>query len=192
MLMCVSCATDRAERSPVESRRPEVPRQSPEARETTDSDRSEQESAEASESVETSVETVDSDRGEQESVESLDDDVLLEMVVDFVNEVHELIASGEYDAWRALLTERYVEHYSDNDVLAALSESPVLERNNVTLDGLRDYFDHVVRASRTNVDVKAVEVQGENTALALSEVGGEPAVLFNLVRDNEDWKIDHY
>jgi len=189
ILMYISCATDGAGNPAVESRRAGAQSEHPEAGETIPSERDGSESVEPAESVE----TIDpASNEERETVESLDDDLLIEMVAAFVDEVHELIASGEYDEWRALLTTRYIEHYSDDDVLAAVSESPVLKRRGVTLDGLRDYFEHVVRASRTDVDVRAVEVQGENSALALSEVDGEPVVLFNLVRDREHWKIDPY
>lgn len=190
MLMYISCATDGAERSPEESRPPQSPPERPESggRAHSGQDEDEQESVEEDETRENN----DSHQSEQDTVDTLDDDILLEMVGAFVRDVHELIANGEYEEWRALLTERYIEHYSDNDVLEAMSESPILKRKNVTLDGLRDYFEHVVRASRTDVEVEDVEVRDENTALALGEVDDEPVVLFNLVRDNEDWKIDRY
>lgn len=190
MLMFISCASDTEQQSQPDPPSPDFAEHVPEPPEETVPDEPDREASPAeTEDTETVEENVDDGN---DSIEELEEDILLEMVGEFVDNVHERIANGDYEGWRERLTEEYVAHFSDEDVLESLSDSPVLRRNNVSLDGLRDYFEHVVRASRTDVEVEEVEVRGSDTALAISEVDGEPVVLFSLIRDDRDWKIDRY
>lgn len=194
MLMFISCASNSSQEAQQRSPSPDFAERDPEPPEATDPAEPDREEppADTEDTEKTEESGEESLEDGNDSIEELDEEILLEMVGEFVDDVHERIANGDYEGWRERLTEDYVAHFSDEEVLETLSDSPVLRRNNVSLDGLRDYFEHVVRASRTDVEVEEVEVRGSDTALAISEVDGEPVVLFNLIRDDRDWKIDRY
>jgi hypothetical protein len=110
-----------------------------------------------------------------------------------IQNLNTVIQTRNYDLWITNLTEDYVAYWSDPEILARLSESPVLRRQNITLANLRDYFIHVVYPSRQNDRVDDIEFIGETRIKAIIvNPKGERLVLYNLEKIGDTWKIANW
>lgn len=110
-----------------------------------------------------------------------------------IKNLNTVIQSRNYDVWITNLTEDYVAYWSDPEILARLSESPVLRRQSITLASLRDYFIHVVYPSRQNDRVDDIEFIGETRIKAIIiNPKGERLVLYNLEKIGDIWKIANW
>lgn len=111
-------------------------------------------------------------------------------VKDLVNSLNAIIRRRDFDAWRALLTDEYLRHYSDPQTLAELSQQPALRRYNIVLRSLRDYFTYVVYPSRQNDRVDDIEFIDERRIVAFTiNAKEERLVLYNLEKIGDTWKI---
>lgn len=110
-----------------------------------------------------------------------------------IQNLNTIIQTRNYDLWITNLTESYVVYWSDPQILARISESPVLRRQNITLASLRDYFIHVVFPSRQNDRVDDIEFIGETRIKAIIiNPKGERLVLYNLEKIGDTWKIANW
>ncbi len=109
-----------------------------------------------------------------------------------IADLNRVIAERDYEAWRELLTDRFVEVHSDADILERRSESPVLQRRGILLETLQDYFEYVVVPSRANARLDDLRFLDDNRVEALMEIRGQEILLYQLKRKNASWKIDHY
>ncbi len=110
-------------------------------------------------------------------------------VEEVIGELNRIIQNRDFDRWQSYLTEEYRERMSRPENLATISESPILQRNNITLDSLQDYFRWVVVPSRANARLDDLEFLDDNTVHAIMNVGGRPAILYRLEKVDERWKI---
>ena len=106
--------------------------------------------------------------------------------------LNQLIADRDYEGWRELLSDEFVQAHSDPDTLRERSKSPVLQRRSVVLEDLQDYFEYVVVPSRANARLDDLRFLDDDRVEALMEVRGQEILLYQLKRDNDDWKIDYY
>jgi hypothetical protein len=103
-----------------------------------------------------------------------------------------IIRERNFQEWKSYLTKEYEEEYSDPETLAEWSESPLLQRNEITLRSLEDYFNFVVVPSRSNARLDDLEFVDENTVEAFMNVRGRRALLYLLRKEEGVWKIDTY
>lgn len=107
-----------------------------------------------------------------------------------ISSLNAIIRRRDFDAWRALLTDEYLGHYSDPRTLAELSQQPALRRYNIVLKSLRDYFAYVVYPSRQNDRVDDIEFIDERRLVAYTiNAKEERLVLYNLEKIGDTWKI---
>lgn len=107
-----------------------------------------------------------------------------------IDELNRIIQDRNFDAWQDKLTERYIETFSSPERLEELSRTPVLERNNIELSSLRDYFRWVVVPSRSNARLDDLNFHGANRVEAIMEVRGQRVTLYELRRVDGSWKVD--
>ncbi len=107
-----------------------------------------------------------------------------------IEELNAVIGARDFDGWKTYLTEAYVEEYSDSERLAEISEMPILQRNDVTLTSLRDYFDWVVVPSRQDARLDDLRFLSENEVDAVMEINGDSVILYRLRKIDGRWKVD--
>jgi hypothetical protein len=119
-------------------------------------------------------------------------DRTFEEVQKTIQELNRIIAERNFQAWQRYLTDAYRRTYSNQTVLQQSSQSAVLERNNIELNTLEDYFRYVVVPSRANARLDDLVFVDENTVEAIMEVGGQRYLLYLLKKVDNRWKIDTF
>ena len=107
----------------------------------------------------------------------------------FIRNLNEIIRREDYDTWLTYLSEQYIERISDPAYLKEQSEQPMLKKNKISLNSLRDYFIYVVVPSRVQAQLDEIEFIGENQVKAYAMIKNTKALLYLLVRENDKWKI---
>ncbi len=107
-----------------------------------------------------------------------------------IAELNRVIQARDFRRWQEYLTKKYIDTYSDPGTLRELSETPILERNNIELTSLRDYFDWVVVPSRANARLDDLRFIRNNQVEAIMEVRGQRVILYQLTNVDGDWKVD--
>lgn len=107
-----------------------------------------------------------------------------------IRELNRIIAARDFEGWQAYLTIRYRETYSDPKTLERSSQSAVLQRNEIVLRSLRDYFLYVVVPSRANARLSDIVFRSANEVEAVMEVNNQRYLLYSLSREGASWKID--
>ncbi|MFP4363413.1 MAG: hypothetical protein ACLFR1_06045 [Spirochaetia bacterium] len=113
-----------------------------------------------------------------------------ETIEALIYELNNTIRAGNFETWRTYLTEDYIEYYSRRDVLSELSDQPMLERYNIYLTSLRDYFDYVVVPSRSNARLDDIVFVDDTHVKAIMIINGSRSILYQLVKTEAGWKID--
>jgi hypothetical protein len=104
--------------------------------------------------------------------------------------LNQIIQRKDYEAWLGCLTDEYRAYYSRPDVLAQISEYPILKRMGIKLLSIEDYFLYVVYPSRQNDRVDDIDFVGENQVKAITlSPKGERQILYNLEKHDDTWKI---
>ncbi|HUW70766.1 MAG TPA: hypothetical protein VMX33_11085 [bacterium] len=107
-----------------------------------------------------------------------------------INSLNSIIQAKDYDAWSQALTDAYRDHYSSAETLAQISDSPVLKRQGIVLNTLKDYFLYVVYPSRQHDRVDDIEFMQATRIRAITVTAkGERLVLYNLEKIGDTWKI---
>ena len=104
--------------------------------------------------------------------------------------LNEIIRDRNFELWKQYLTQTYIGEFSDPETLRARSQSPILQRNNIVLRSLEDYFDWVVAPSRANARLDDLEFINDDTVIAIMVVQGQPVILYQLKNADGIWKID--
>ncbi|MFP4430465.1 MAG: hypothetical protein ACOCW6_02795 [Spirochaetota bacterium] len=107
-----------------------------------------------------------------------------------IAELNRVIQARDFRRWQENLTKKYVDTYSDPGMLRQVSETPILERNNIELNSLRDYFDWVVVPSRANARLDDLRFIQDDQVEAIMEVRGRQVILYQLTKVDDDWKVD--
>lgn len=115
-----------------------------------------------------------------------------EEVEQTIARLNTIIQQRDFQAWKSYLTDEYEQEYSDPETLAEWSESTLLQRNEITLRSMEDYFNYVVVPSRSNARLDDLEFVDENTVEAYMNVRGRRALLYLLENEDGVWKIDTY
>jgi hypothetical protein len=103
----------------------------------------------------------------------------------YVEQLNAIIRAKDFTAWKARLTDEYVRHFSDPEVLSGPSKT--LGRK---LADLRDYFLYVVYPSRQYDRVDDIEFISETEVTAYTvNPKGERLVLYSLEKIDGVWKI---
>jgi len=104
-------------------------------------------------------------------------------------DLNNIIKSMDYDSWLSFLSDRYIEYYSDEETLAELSSQPLLQKYNIRLTGLRDYFEYVVAPSRANARLDDLLFEDQSHVKAIMLINGQRTILYQLVLVDDRWKI---
>jgi hypothetical protein len=108
----------------------------------------------------------------------------------FIENLNGIIQRQDYGAWLSHLTPEYVIFYSDPVLLALYSEYPVLQRQNIHLRTLKDYFLYLVYPSRQNDRVDDIEYVSENLVKAITvSPQGSRDILYILEKHGDTWHI---
>lgn len=108
----------------------------------------------------------------------------------FIDRLNFIIRSRDYASWLGNLTDEYVAHYSDREVLAEISLDPALKRYNIVLRSLGDYFNYVVFPSRQSSRVDDIEFLDRNRIKVIwVDPRGERLVLYNIEKIGDTWKV---
>jgi hypothetical protein len=107
-----------------------------------------------------------------------------------IEKLNSVIAGRNFERWKTHLTEEYIDHYSDPERLAEISNMPILERNDITLMSLRDYFSWVVVPSRQNARLDDLRFLSEDEVYAIMDISGNRVILYRLQKVDGRWKVD--
>ncbi len=174
--LCVACASEPAA-TPEESAPEATPEASPEPEEEPEAEPPVEEQAPGDHEIAVSVEVYERTFAEIEET---------------IAELNRVIQAKDFRRWQQYLTREYIETYSDPLTLERLSETPILERNNIELTSLRDYFDWVVVPSRANARLDDLHFVSEDQVEAIMEVRGQRVILYQLSNLGGDWKVDEF
>jgi hypothetical protein len=107
-----------------------------------------------------------------------------------IQKLNDIIQGKDYDTWLSYLTEEYIKEMSDPQFLAQQSESKVLQKFNIKLRTLKDYFFYVVVPSRKSDRVDEISFIGQQHVKAyMFNDKGEKLLLYELEKINNMWKI---
>jgi hypothetical protein len=107
-----------------------------------------------------------------------------------IEELNAVIAARNFQRWQTYLTDEYVDEYSDPERLAEISEMPILQRNDITLSSLRDYFSWVVVPSRQDARLDDLRFLSEDEVYAIMNINGNSVILYRLQKVDGRWKVD--
>lgn len=107
-----------------------------------------------------------------------------------IQELNEIIQDRDFEEWRSYLTDAYETAYSDEERLREISDMPILQRNDIVLESLRDYFRWVVVPSRANARLDDLRFVTDDEVEAIMSVNGQRVILYHLKKVNGSWKID--
>jgi len=108
----------------------------------------------------------------------------------FIDGLNQIIRRKDFDAWRANLSEDYIDHYSDPKVLYEFSQYPVIKNTGIELKTLKDFFLYVVYPARQNDRVDDIEFINENLVKAITiSPTGDRNILYILEKQGDTWKI---
>ena len=107
-----------------------------------------------------------------------------------IEELNAVISARNFERWKTYLTDAYLEEYSDPQRLAEISQMPILERNDIALASLRDYFNWVVVPSRQDARLDDLRFLSENEVYAIMNINENPVILYRLRKVDGRWKVD--
>lgn len=107
----------------------------------------------------------------------------------FIANLSRIIKDEKYDEWVNFLSKDYIDTYSDPEKLSELSKQPLLQKYNVKLRSLKDYFTYVVVQSRTNATLDDLVFLSQERVKAISVINGQRVILYLLEKTNGSWKI---
>ena len=106
-----------------------------------------------------------------------------------IREWSAVIARKDYDRWYASLSRAYIAERGSVEYLTELSRKQKLKDANIQLRNLKDYFNNVVVPARVDAARDRIAFVSENKVKAYADIGGEPAILYHVVREDGEWKI---
>lgn len=106
-----------------------------------------------------------------------------------IQDLNRIISAQDYTAWTTHLTPEYIKTFSDPKILNAISDQPMLKRQNLQLASLEDYFLHVVVPSRADARLDDLDFVSKTQVKAITVIDGKRYILYNLRLENGGWKI---
>jgi len=109
-----------------------------------------------------------------------------------ITELNNIIQRKDYDAWLTYLTENYIIETTRPSYLEKWENDINLQEKNIVIQSLRDYFDYLVVPRRSNVQLDEIEFIDKDRVYAYTVINGVQYLLYNLLRIENNWKIDFY
>jgi hypothetical protein len=106
-----------------------------------------------------------------------------------INELNKTIRNKNYDKWLTFLTEEYKDYYSSPGVLREISKKPTMQKYDIRLTTLKDYFTYVVVPSRSNARLDDLVFEDNNHVKAIMIIDEQRVILYQLVKVDGEWKI---
>lgn len=110
-------------------------------------------------------------------------------IEELIKTLNNLIANRMFDAWKSYLTPAAIASMSDTKTLEELSARPILQKFNIRLRNLQDYFTYVVVPSRSNAKLDEIVFMDNNHVTAYTVIKGEKTILYQLIKEGQTWKI---
>ncbi|MDR2521404.1 MAG: hypothetical protein LBC72_02450 [Spirochaetaceae bacterium] len=111
-------------------------------------------------------------------------------IVEYVNELNNIIRRRDFREWTRRLTPEYQKYLSSAENLERASQADRLKKNAIVLRSLYDYFIHVVVPSRDHDRVDDIEFLKEDRVKAYTIDRNQRRLrLYELVRSGETWLI---
>ena len=111
-------------------------------------------------------------------------------IQDLVKKLNKIISDSNFEVWKRYLTQDYINYYSSPANLKQISDNPVLKKHNIALRSLKDYFTYVVVPSRSNATLDSISFVDDNHIKAYMLDSEVLVILYNLVKINNNWKIE--
>ena len=109
-----------------------------------------------------------------------------------IEELNQIIKNKDFDAWQTYLTEEYIEQTSKSEYLARWLKDSRLQKENIVLRSIQDYFDYVVVPRRFAAKLHEIEFLDDARVYAYTLIRGEKYLLYYLVKTQDGWKIGFY
>ena len=106
-----------------------------------------------------------------------------------INNLNSLIKERNYSGWTRFLSPEYLAQMSRPDYLRQLSQSATLQKNNIVLKNLEDYFKNVVGPSRANLRLDDLVFLTENVVEAIMVIGNRRVTVYRLIKVDNQWMI---
>jgi hypothetical protein len=106
-----------------------------------------------------------------------------------IKTLNNLIKARDYLGWTKYLSKDYTAQMSKLDYLRQLNQSAMLQRNNIVLKSLQDYFLNVVVPSRANLRLDDLVFLSENVVEAIMIVGNRRVTVYRLIKVDNQWMI---
>lgn len=106
-----------------------------------------------------------------------------------IKSLNDIIRRKDFPAWTRFLAPGYAERVTQADFLQQLNQSAILQKNNVTVKTLEDYFAYVVVPSRANLRLDDLVFLKETEVEAIMVVGNRRVTLYRLIKIGEQWMI---
>ncbi len=106
-----------------------------------------------------------------------------------ISELNKTIRNQNYEKWLTFLTEEYKDYYSGPEVLRELSKKPTMQKYDIRLTTLKDYFTYVVVPSRSNARLDDLVFEDNNHVKAIMIIDEQRVILYQLVKIDGEWKI---
>lgn len=106
-----------------------------------------------------------------------------------INNLNALIKDRNYQKWTAYLSKEYRDRMTQPEYLRQLSQSATLQKNNITLRTLQDYFNYVVVPSRANLRLDDLVFLSETVVEAIMVVGNRRVTVYRLIKIDNQWMI---
>lgn len=110
-------------------------------------------------------------------------------VEETISRLNEIIRERDFEEWKSYLTENYIRTMSSPQMLEELSSHRILQRNNIVLKSLADYFRFVVVPSRANARLDDLVFRNDEQVEAIMIIQGQRVILYQLRKVNDTWKI---
>jgi hypothetical protein len=107
-----------------------------------------------------------------------------------IEELNATIKAKNMRKWEGYLTPKFRSHLTSREFLAEVNETPLLKRNGVTINNLREYFETVVVPSRANVRLDDLKFTDEQRVQAFMTINTKENILiYQLEKADDTWKV---
>jgi hypothetical protein len=110
-------------------------------------------------------------------------------IENLISKLDAAIREKNYEEWLRNLSEEYISFTSRPDFLQSASQSPLLQKSNITLKTLRDYFLSVVVPSHAQATLTRLDFMDGTHVKAITIIRGEPVILYLLVKVAGRWVV---
>jgi hypothetical protein len=110
-------------------------------------------------------------------------------IENLISKLDATIKEKNYEEWLRNLSEEYISFTSRPEFLQSASQSPLLQKSNITLKTLKDYFLSVVVPSHAQATLARLDFMDETHVKAITIIREEPVILYLLVKVDGRWMV---